>query len=71
MDNYEASLARHLNLHLLVEDVDAWWQRVQASGVTAKYGVNCSAIVAQPWRMRDFCLTDPSGVTWRIAQNTD
>ena len=24
----------------------------------------------QPWAMRDFTLFDPSGVLWRVAQNT-
>jgi len=24
-----------------------------------------------PWRMRDFCLTDPTGVLWRIGQNVN
>jgi uncharacterized glyoxalase superfamily protein PhnB len=33
--------------------------------------VTLTDIVQQPWRMRDFTITDPSGVTWRIAQNTD
>ena len=61
-------------MHLLVQDVDAWWQHVQATGVAeafAEHGVRVDAIQQQPWRMRDFTLTDPSGVVWRIAQNTD
>ena len=24
----------------------------------------------RPWKMRDFVLIDPSGVLWRIAENT-
>jgi len=24
-----------------------------------------------PWRMRDFCLIDPTGVLWRIGQNVN
>ncbi|NBA14010.1 glyoxalase, partial [Aeromonas caviae] len=28
-------------------------------------------LVTQPWRMKEFCLYDPSGVLWRIAQNID
>jgi hypothetical protein len=63
--------AENFMMHLLVEDVDAWWRQVQDSGVVAKYGVKLSGIEQQPWRMRDFCLTDPSGVLWRIGQNTD
>ena len=66
-----AGLADNFMMHMLVPDVDAWWARVQASGVVDRYGVTLSAIETQPWRMRDFCLTDPSGVLWRIGQNVD
>jgi catechol 2,3-dioxygenase-like lactoylglutathione lyase family enzyme len=65
------TLAENFMMHILVEDVDAWWNRVQESGVIAKYGVKVSNIERQPWRMRDFCLTDPSGILWRIGQNTE
>lgn len=71
-DYITAALAGgNYHMHLLVQDVDAWWQHVQDSGGVARYGVTLSPIVQQPWRMRDFVLTDPSGVQWRIAQNTD
>jgi catechol 2,3-dioxygenase-like lactoylglutathione lyase family enzyme len=70
-DFFDEALAKNFMMHLLVHDVDAWWQLVHQSGVVAKYGVSLSNIESQPWRMRDFCLTDPSGVLWRIAQNTD
>jgi catechol 2,3-dioxygenase-like lactoylglutathione lyase family enzyme len=66
-----ASLAENFMMHILVEDVDAWWNHVQASGVASKYGVRVTEIESQPWRMRDFCLSDPSGVLWRIGQNTN
>lgn len=64
------ALAENFMMHILVEDVDAWWQHVLASGVASKYSVNVTGIETQPWRMRDFCLSDPSGVLWRIGQNT-
>jgi hypothetical protein len=63
------SFAEHFMMHLLVKDVDAWRDRLKVSGVAEKYGVEISDIELQPWRMRDFCLTDPSGVLWRIGQN--
>lgn len=63
--------AGNFMMHLLVHDVDAWWRQVNASGVVAKFGVTVSNVEQQPWKMRDFCLTDPSGVLWRIGQNTD
>ena len=62
-------LAENFMMHILVEDVDAWWQHVQASGVVARYGVACTPMEVQPWKMKDFCLHDPSGVLWRIGQN--
>ena len=64
------SLAENFMMHILVEDVNAWWDHVQQSGVLTKYGVKVTALEDQPWHMRDFCLYDPSGVLWRIGQNT-
>lgn len=63
------ALAENFMMHILVEDVDAWWAHVQNSQVVSKYGVKVTPIEIQPWRMRDFCLFDPSGVLWRIGQN--
>ncbi len=65
------SLAENFMMHILVEDVDAWWKHVQESNLASKYGVQVGPIESQPWRMRDFCLFDPSGVLWRIGQNTN
>ena len=70
-DFFAESFAENFMMHILVEDVDAWHDQVVASGVASKYGVKLTGIEAQPWRMRDFRLSDPSGVCWRIAQNTD
>jgi uncharacterized glyoxalase superfamily protein PhnB len=64
-------VAEHFTMHLLVEDVDAWWKRIDESGVVQTYGVTLSPIERQPWRMRDFRVTDPSGVAWRIGQNVE
>ncbi|MDR3445645.1 MULTISPECIES: VOC family protein [unclassified Dyella] len=66
---YEEALAGNFMMHLLVADVDAWWAHVQDCAVIDRYGVRFVPPQDQPWRMRDFVLTDPSGVLWRIAQN--
>ncbi len=68
-DFYVEELATNFMMHLLVEDVDAWWERLREQRIDEAYGVNLTAIEQQPWRMRDFVLFDPSGVLWRIAQN--
>jgi catechol 2,3-dioxygenase-like lactoylglutathione lyase family enzyme len=65
------SFAENFMMHILVEDVQSWWDHVQESGVLLKYGTQVTALENQPWKMRDFCLYDPSGVLWRIGQNID
>lgn len=70
-DFYVKEAAENLMMHLLVEDVDAWWQRLRDARLAERYGVRIGAVELQPWRMRDFVLIDPSGVLWRIAQNVD
>lgn len=61
--------AENFMMHLLVSDVDAWWNKIKQSEVVSKYKVKLWPIELQPWNMRDFCITDPSGVIWRIGQN--
>ncbi|MNV75688.1 Glyoxalase-like domain protein [compost metagenome] len=70
-DHYHQALDEHFMMHILVEDVSAWRAQVEASQVASRYGVKVTEIVTQPWRMKEFCLYDPSGVLWRIAQNID
>lgn len=70
-DFYVETLAKNFMMHLLVENVDSWSNHVREKQIAAKYGVKVTEIEQQPWRMRDFVLIDPSGVLWRIAQNTD
>src|SRR3981081_2869187 len=36
---YEKAHAEHFKMHLLVEDVEAWWNHVQEQGLEASYGV--------------------------------
>ena len=67
---YLRELAENFMMHLLVEDVDSWWAHVQEKRIAEKYGVRALPPEQRPWRMRDFILDDPSGVVWRIAENT-
>lgn len=66
---YHKEHADNFMMHLLVEDVDAWWRQVQAKDIASKYTVKIEPPEDRPWGMRDFILVDPSGVLWRIAQN--
>lgn len=43
----------------------------EVGGGVANDGVSLTPLETQPWTMRDFCLSDPSGVLWRIGPNID
>jgi len=61
--------ARNGQMHLLVGNVDDWYAHVVAQDVVTRFGVRLGELEERPWGMRDFTLTDPAGVLWRIAQN--
>jgi hypothetical protein len=67
---YVKEFAENLMMHLLVEDVDAWWQQVNDRDIISKYGVKAGPPEQRPWGIRDFVLFDPTGVLWRIGQTT-
>jgi catechol 2,3-dioxygenase-like lactoylglutathione lyase family enzyme len=66
---YVKEHAGNFMMHLLVEDVEAWWSHVLAQGIAAKYGVMTEPPADRPWLLRDFVIVDPTGVLWRIGQN--
>lgn len=66
---YVKEHADNFMMHLLVEDVEAWWRHVQESGLAAKYGMTVDRPEDRPWGLRDFVLVDPTGVLWRIGQD--
>ena len=68
---YVKEQAENFVMHLLVGDVQAWWDHVQQANLAERFGVRTIAPQDQPWGMRDFIVFDPSGVLWRIGQNTE
>jgi uncharacterized glyoxalase superfamily protein PhnB len=66
-DFYVREHADNFQMHLLVQDVEAWHRR--AKEVADRFQVRIGEPQDQPWMMRDFTLVDPSGVLWRIGQN--
>ena len=68
---YKKEHAGNFMMHLLVEDVEAWWRHVQAQELAAKYGARVEPPADRPWGIRDFVIVDPTGVLWRIGQNID
>lgn len=66
---YVAEHAANFMMHLLVADVGAWWRHVESQRLAERYGVRALPPEDRPWKIRDFVLTDPTGVLWRIGQN--
>jgi catechol 2,3-dioxygenase-like lactoylglutathione lyase family enzyme len=66
---YKKEHADNFMMHLLVKNVEAWWQHVVAQGLAAKYGVMVEPPADRSWGIRDFVVVDPTGVLWRIGQN--
>lgn len=66
---YVPAHAANFQMHLLVENVDDWWQHVCRQRLAEVFDVRVGELTDQPWGMREFVLFDPSGVLWRIAQN--
>lgn len=65
---FNEELCQNFMMHLLVENVDDWYLHAKAV-LEDKYQTKFSDLVEQPWLIKDFCFTDPSGVLWRIGQN--
>ena len=66
---YVPDHAGNFMMHLLVADVEAWWRRIESQRLPERYGVRASPPGDRPWGIRDFVLTDPTGVMWRIGRN--
>src|SRR3546814_8625017 len=54
---------RWVNIRIMVDDVDALWEHVQALGISPAH-----AIGDRFYGLRDFKLSDPSGFEIRFAQ---
>jgi len=66
---YKKEHADNFMMHLLVENVEAWWQHIEAQGLARKYNVSVEPPADRSWGIRDLVVVDPTGVLWRIGQN--
>ena len=57
--------AGNFMMHILVEDVEAWWVHVQTQTLAERYGVMAQPPQDRPWGLRDFVIVDPTGVACR------
>jgi catechol 2,3-dioxygenase-like lactoylglutathione lyase family enzyme len=66
---YVQQHADNFMMHMLVQDVEAWWAHVETQQLGSRYGVRTEPPGDRSWGIRDFVLIDPTGVMWRIGQN--
>jgi hypothetical protein len=67
--NDDERFAANFMMHMLVDDIDAWWSRIAALDLAKRYGVKApSAPKLQPWGLVVAYVWDPSGVLWHIAK---
>ena len=61
--------AEHFMMQLMVDDLDAWWTRIEALHLKSEFGVpDPRPPKMQPWGLRIAYVVDPSGVLWHVAQ---
>ena len=61
--------AENFMMQLMVDDLDAWWARVDALDLPARFGVPAPRAPAmQPWGLRVAYVVDPAGVLWHMAE---
>ena len=46
-----------------------WWRQVEGQRLQSRYGIMLEPPADRSWGLRDFVMTDPTGVLWRIAQS--
>jgi catechol 2,3-dioxygenase-like lactoylglutathione lyase family enzyme len=66
---YQKESAENYMMHLMVDDLDAWWEHIQALDLPGQFDVPPPKPPAlQPWGLRVAYVIDPSGVLWHVAQ---
>lgn len=66
---YDEAWAKNCMMQIIVNDLDSWWQHIDALKLPEKYDVlHPSAPKLQPWGMRVAYLHDPAGVLWHISE---
>ncbi len=65
-------LAENLMMHLMVDDLDAWWTHICTLDLPGQFGITMlRAPAMQSWGLRVAYLADPSGILWHVAQRRE
>jgi hypothetical protein len=70
-DYYVKEWAENMMMHVLVEDVHAWWQHIESLDLPARFAVPApTAPRVEPWGLTVAYVSDPSGLLWHFAEAT-
>jgi uncharacterized glyoxalase superfamily protein PhnB len=68
-NHYAKEWAENFMMQLMVDDLDAWWHRIDSLKLAETFGVQAPKPPAlQPWGLRVAYVVDPAGVLWHVAQ---
>jgi hypothetical protein len=69
--HYVKQWAENTVMHVLVEDVGAWWRHIDSLALPRQFDVSPPARPrVEPWGLTVAYVFDPSGVLWHFAQMT-
>jgi hypothetical protein len=67
--HYQKEWAENSMLHLMVDNLDAWWNHLLSLDLPSRFGVSAPKPPAmQPWGLRVAYLVDPGGILWHVAE---
>lgn len=70
--HYHPDWAANFMMQLMVDDLAAWWTRIESLDLPARFGVPApKAPALQPWGLLVAYVVDPAGVLWHIAQRRE
>ena len=68
---YVKEWAENTMMHILVEDIDAWWRHIDSLTLSRQFDVQAPAPPrVEPWGLTVAYVWDPAGVLWHFAQAT-
>jgi hypothetical protein len=66
---YHEGWAGNFMMQLVVENLDAWWEKIAGLDLPDRFGVPAPRAPAlQPWGLRVAYLVGPCGELWHIVQ---
>jgi methyltransferase (TIGR00027 family) len=66
---FQTEYAENMMMQLVVDDLDAWWTRLESLDLAKRFGVRPpTAPAIQTWGLQVTFVVDPSGILWHFVQ---